>query len=83
MKQKQYSPLTVADQAVSLFAVNNGFIDDVELKKVGAFEAALHSYMKSEHKSLLDKINSTGDYGDEIADALRSAIESFKKNNTW
>jgi F-type H+-transporting ATPase subunit alpha len=83
MKQKQYSPLAVADQAVSLFAVNNGFIDDVELKKVGAFEAALHSYMKSEHKGLLDKINSTGDYSDEIASSLRSAIETFKKTHSW
>jgi len=83
MKQKQYSPLTVADQAVSLFAVNNGFIDDVDLKKVGGFEAALHSYMKSEHKALLDKINSTGDFSDEIANSLRSAIETFKKTHTW
>jgi F-type H+/Na+-transporting ATPase subunit alpha len=83
MKQKQYSPLTVADQAVSLFAVNNGFIDDVELKKVGAFEAALHSYMKSDHKALMDKINATGDYSDDIADSLRGAIETFKKTHTW
>jgi F-type H+-transporting ATPase subunit alpha len=83
MKQKQYSPLSVADQAVSLFAVNNGFIDDVDLKKVGAFEAALHSYMKSDHKGLLDKINASGDFGDDIANGLRSAIESFKKTRTW
>jgi len=83
MKQKQYSPLTVAEQSVSLFAVNNGFIDDVELKKVGAFEAALHSYMKSEHKALMDKINASGDYSDDIAAGLRSAIETFKKTHTW
>jgi F-type H+-transporting ATPase subunit alpha len=83
MKQKQYSPLTVAEQSVSLFAVNSGFIDDVELKKVGAFEAALHSYMKSEHKALMDKINATGDYSDDIANALRGAIETFKKTHTW
>ena len=83
MKQKQYSPLTVAEQSVSLFAVNNGFIDDVELKKVGAFEAALHSYMKSEHKALMDKINATGDYSDDIVNGLRGAIETFKKTHTW
>ncbi|MEJ2565460.1 MAG: F0F1 ATP synthase subunit alpha [Gammaproteobacteria bacterium] len=83
MKQKQYSPLTVADQAVSLFAVNNGFIDDVDLKKVGAFEAALHSYMRSNNKELLDKINASGAYNDDIANELRGAIETFKKNNTW
>ena len=83
MKQKQYSPMSVAEQAVSLFAVNNGFIDDVDLKKVGSFEAALHSFMKSDHKELMDKINATGDFGDDIANGLRSAIETFKKTNTW
>ena len=83
MKQKQYSPLSVAEQAVSLFAVNNGFIDDIDLKKVGSFEAALHSFMKSDHKALMDKINATGDFGDDIANGLRSAIETFKKTHTW
>jgi len=83
MKQKQYSPLSIAEQAVSLFAANSGFLDDVELKKVGAFEAALHSYMKSDHKALMDKINATGDYSDDIAGALRGAIENFKKTHTW
>jgi F-type H+-transporting ATPase subunit alpha len=83
MKQKQYSPLSVAEQAVSLFAVNNGFIDDIDLKKVGSFEAALHSFMKSDHKELMDKINASGDFGDDIANGLRSAIETFKKTHTW
>jgi len=83
MKQKQYSPLSVAEQAVSLFAVNNGFIDDIDLKKVGSFEGALHSYMKSDHKELMDKINASGDFGDDIANGLRSAIETFKKTHTW
>ncbi len=83
MKQKQYHPLSVAEQAVSLFAVNEGFLDDVELKKIGDFEAALHAYMKSEHKELMDRINATGDYNDEIAAALREAIETFKKSHVW
>lgn len=83
MKQKQYSPLSVAEQAVSLFAANEGFLDDVEMNKVGAFEAALQSHMSSSHADLMDKINSTGDYNDEIAKALRSAIESFKANSVW
>ncbi len=83
MKQKQYSPLSVAEQAVSLFAANEGFIDDVELNKVGDFEAALHSYMRSSHAGLMGKINETGDYNDEIAKGLRSALEDFKANHTW
>ncbi|HHM04142.1 MAG TPA: F0F1 ATP synthase subunit alpha [Gammaproteobacteria bacterium] len=83
MKQKQYSPLSIAEQAVSLFAANEGFLDDVDLKKIGDFEAALHSYMNAEHKELVDDINSTGNFNDEIAGKLRAAIESFKKNSVW
>jgi len=83
MQQTQYSPLSIAEQAVSLFAANNGFLDDVEIKKVGSFESALHSYMNSEQKALMDKINEKGDFGDDIADGLRAAIESFKKTSTW
>jgi len=83
MKQKQYSPLSVAEQAVSLFAANNGFLDDVEIKKVTDFEAALHSYMKSEQKALMDKINEKGDFNDDISKGITEAIESFKKTHTW
>jgi F-type H+-transporting ATPase subunit alpha len=83
MKQRQYSPLSVGDQAVSLFAANQGFLDDVDLAKIGDFEAALHAYMKSNKQSLLDKINSTGDYNDDIAAELKSALEDFKANHTW
>jgi F-type H+-transporting ATPase subunit alpha len=83
MKQKQYSPLSVAEQGVSLFAANQGFLDDVELKKVRDFEAALHAYMRSSHGDLLDRINKTGDYSGEIEGALRSAIEKFKSTHTW
>jgi F-type H+-transporting ATPase subunit alpha len=83
MKQKQYQPLSVAEQSVSLFAANQGFLDDVELSKIVDFEHALHSYMKSSHAALLDKINQTGDYNDDIIKDLRGAIENFKKSNVW
>jgi F-type H+/Na+-transporting ATPase subunit alpha len=83
MKQKQYSPLSVAQMAVSLFAVDRGYIDDVELLKVGDFEAALHSYMNSSHKALIDKINVAGDLDDSIESGLKAAIEDFKKNHSW
>ena len=83
MKQKQYAPLSVAEMAVSLFAVENNFMDDVELEKVGDFEGALHSYMRSSHGSLMDQINESGDFNDDIAASLKSAVESFKANNTW
>ena len=83
MKQKQYSPLSVAQMAVSLFAVDRGYIDDVELAKVGDFEAALHSYMMSSHKALIDKINESGDFDDAIESGMKAALESFKSTQSW
>jgi F-type H+/Na+-transporting ATPase subunit alpha len=83
MKQHQYSPFSVADMAVSLYAVENGFVDDIELSKIGGFESALHSFMNSSKKDLIAKINESGDYNDEIEASLKSAIEEFKKDHSW
>jgi len=83
MKQFQYSPLSVAQMACSLFAANQGFLDDVAVNKVVDFEAAMQSYMKSEQADLLAKIDETGDYNEEIESALRAALESFKASGTW
>ncbi len=83
MKQPQYAPMSVAEQAVSLFAANEGFLDDIEIEKIISFESALLSYMGSEHADLMKRINDTGDYNDEIANGLRSALESFKANQVW
>ena len=83
MKQAQYSPLSVAQMAVSLFAANEGFLDDIAVAKVRDFADGLQGYMKSEHGKLLDKINQTGDFGDDIQTALRSAVTQFKATNTW
>ena len=83
MKQKQYSPLSVAQMAISLFAVDRGYIDEVELAKVGDFETALLSYMASSHKALVDKINETGDFDDAIENGLKAALESFKSTQSW
>jgi F-type H+-transporting ATPase subunit alpha len=83
MKQKQYSPLSVAEMAVSLFAVDQGYLDDIENQKVVDFEHALHGYMGASQSALMDKINDSGDYNDEIEAALRSAVEDFKATGTW
>ena len=83
MKQKQYSPLTIAEMAFSLFAANQGYLDDVELEKVVAFEAAMHAYVKANNADLLKKINDTGDYNDDIAAEIKAAIEKFKSSSTW
>jgi len=83
MKQNQYAPLTVAEMAVSLYAVDKGYIDDVEVNKVVDFETAMHDYMRSQHKGMLDDINNTGDYNDDIEASMKNAVEDFKAKGTW
>jgi F-type H+-transporting ATPase subunit alpha len=83
MKQSQYAPFSVAQIAVSLFAANEGYLDDVVVNKVRDFEDGLQSYMKSAHAELLDKINATGDYNDEIQAALHAAVKKYKETHTW
>jgi F-type H+-transporting ATPase subunit alpha len=83
MKQAQYSPLAVAGMAVSLFAANEGYLDDVDASKIVDFEDSLQGYMKSSQKDLMDKINESGDYNAEIEQALHDALKDFKANHTW
>ncbi len=83
MKQKQYAPMTVAEMAMTLFAVDRGYLDDVELPKLGDFEAALLSYMNSEHGELMSKVTETGDYNDETEEAFKKAVEDFKATHAW
>ena len=83
MKQKQYSPLSVAEMAVSLYAADQGYLDDIEIPKIVDFEQALHSYMRASQSELMDRINTDGDYNDEIEAALRAAVEDFKATGTW
>ena len=83
MKQPQYTPLTVADMAVSLFAVDQGYVDDVEVGEVVRFEKAMHDFMRSQYQPLLESINSSGEYDDDTEAALRRAVEDFKAKGTW
>ena len=83
LKQPQYSPMTVAQMAVTLFAANEGYLDDVEVEKVADFEDALQAYMKSSHAELMQKIDQEGDYTDEVAAALKAALDEFKSSHSW
>jgi F-type H+-transporting ATPase subunit alpha len=83
MKQRQYSTMSVAEMAVSLFAVNEGFIDDVDVKKVVDFEQALQAYVQSNYAGLLDSINEHHKYDDEVAKSLTEALQDFKANGSW
>ncbi|ACR12790.1 ATP synthase F1, alpha subunit [Teredinibacter turnerae T7901] len=82
MKQKQYSPQSVAEMAVVVYAANEGFLEDVEVAKMGAFESSLLSYMNSSHAELMAEMN-TGAYSDDIAGKLKGALENFKATQTW
>jgi F-type H+-transporting ATPase subunit alpha len=83
MKQPQYAPLSVAEQALTLFAVNRGYYDDVPVEKALAFESSLRTYIKSKYAALIDKIESTKDLDADGEKALAAAIEDFKKNGTY
>ncbi len=82
-KQKQYSPMTIAEMGVSLLAANEGYLADVEVEKVLDFESALLAYMHAEHADFMREINATGAYNDDIVATLKSAIEKFKATSAW
>lgn len=79
MKQQQYAPLSVGHMAVSLYAADKGYLDDVPVDKVVAFDEALHRYLASDQQELINTINASGAYNDEIESGIKSALESFKK----
>jgi len=83
MKQKQYAPMSVGAMAVSLFATNEGYLDDIDVNKVVDFEQALQSHIKSQCGELLDELNQNQSYGDEVAAKLHEALKDFKENGTW
>ncbi len=83
MKQPQYSPLSVAEQALTLFAVNKGYYDDVPVEKALAFESGLRQFMKGKYPAIVDKIAQTNELTADDEKALSAAIEDFKKTGTY
>jgi F-type H+-transporting ATPase subunit alpha len=83
MKQKQYAPMSVAEMALSIYAVNNGYMDKVPLNKVVDFEQALQAFVKSNHKAVLDGINANPKLTKETEAALKKAIEDFVATGTY
>ncbi|MDT8398166.1 MAG: F0F1 ATP synthase subunit alpha [Pseudomonadales bacterium] len=83
MKQAQYSPLSVAEMGVVLFAANEGYLKEIALNKIADFESALLSYMNSEQSDLIKRINETGDYSDDIAASFKAALDKFVATQTW
>jgi F-type H+-transporting ATPase subunit alpha len=83
MKQPQYRPQQVWEMALTLFAVNNGYYDDVPVAKALAAEAALRSYVKSKYGDLVDRVEQTKDLSKDDEAKLHEAIKDFKKNATY
>ena len=80
LKQNQYSPMTIAEQVVSIFTGVNGYLDDLELSQIRDFEKDLYELIKSSHSDIIESINSSGDLNDDTSSKLTSIIEEFKKN---
>ena len=83
MSQAQYSPLSTSELGLVLFAANEGFLDDIEVSKVGDFEEALRAYAGSEKSEFMASVNESGKFNDDIAGEMRSLIEDFKSKSTW
>jgi F-type H+-transporting ATPase subunit alpha len=83
MKQKQYAPLSIAEMGVLLYAGNEGYLQDVEVAKIGDFESALLGYMRSECADVMQAIEADGGWDDGREAAFKSAIETFKSTQTW
>ena len=83
MKQAQYSPMSTAEMAFSLFMANEGYMDDVAVNKVVDFEAAMVAHIKSNNAGLLAQIDETGDFNDEIEASMRAALDDFKAKGVF
>lgn len=83
MKQKQYTPLSVADMGTILFAADQGYLDDVPVNRISLFEQELNSYLHSNYADFVERLNKSGDYNDEIVRTFRTILESFKANQSW
>ncbi|PKM02089.1 MAG: F0F1 ATP synthase subunit alpha, partial [Gammaproteobacteria bacterium HGW-Gammaproteobacteria-6] len=83
MKQKQYAPMTIAQMALSIYAVNEGTIDDVPMAKVLAFEEGLHAHFANTQGELMDKVTDSGDWNDAIEASFKQGIAEFKASGSW
>jgi len=80
LKQSQYSPLSISNMAATLFAVNKGFMDDVDVKKVLAFESGLHSFLKDKNAELMARLEADKAMSKESEAEMTTAVTAFKKS---
>ena len=80
LKQKQYSPLTVAEQVVSVFCGVKGYLDDIDLKDIAEFEAKIIEKCKSDKPVIIDSIQSSGKLEEDKEKLLVEVITQLKQN---
>jgi F-type H+-transporting ATPase subunit alpha len=80
LKQKQYSPMTVAEQVISVFCGVKGYLDDVELKDIAEFESKIIEKCKSEKPEILESVLSSGKLEEDTEKSLVDTIMELKKN---
>jgi F-type H+-transporting ATPase subunit alpha len=83
MKQPQYQPLRVWEMAMTLFAVNNGYYDDIDVGRAQAFERALRDHLRSEQSALVERIESSKDLSKDDEATLNTVIQAFKKTGSY
>ncbi len=83
MKQPQYQPLQVWEMALTLFAVNNGYFDDIDVKKALAAEKSMRDYIKATYADLVERMEQKKDLSAEDEKALHAAIKDWKKNGSF
>ena len=79
LKQRQFSPMPVEEQVVSIYAGTNGYLDTIETNRVTEYEAAMLSYMRSEHADVLETLRTTGKFEDDTKHKVVSALDTFAK----
>lgn len=81
MKQKQYSPLSVAEQSLILFAVEKGLIDEVEIEKLEEYQVELLSFANSTYSDFMKELNDKGQYDDQVVAKLTEILDQFSKTH--
>ena len=83
MKQAQYAPLSIAELALSVYAAEKGYLDDLSVNKVLAFEKGLHAFFHQNHGELMKKLVATGDWNGEIEGTFKAGLDEYKKTGSW
>lgn len=83
MKQAQHVPLNVAEMAISLFAIAEGYADDIPVEKISVFEQGLHDYVNRHEKQLVKELNQTAQYDEQVGARLAKVVAAFKATQSW